>query len=508
MRIGGLASGIDTDSIVQDLMRAERIPLDKMEQDRQRLEWQRDAYREINTKLFELDEMAFDLKLESNFNTKSFQSSQGGAVTASGGAGASEGSYAINVQALATSAMNVSGMIDINSDISKHYGETYKFYTFDEEGIAQPHEFTVNQGDTISDVIERINDDSDNNIRMFYDDVTNQVVMETTRTGQYNPGGNTVVTVDDESINNNGAEILFDKDNNSFFTEVLNLQAGKKEDGMEGGETGGANATFTYNNYYTVETTENSHTINGVTFEFTGVTNGNATVNVQNDTDATIEKITEFVDKYNELIDTINGALREERYRDYPPLTDAQREEMDEGEIELWEERAKSGLLRSDPILSSALGNLRQNWYSSVDTGGTYTALTQVGITTTSDYMDGGKLEIDEEQLREALATDAQSVFNLFSNSEEGESLGLLNQLENTLDDTMSRINDRAGRGSDTLENYSIGRRIKDVDDRISRFEDRLTQIEDRYWRQFSQMEQAISMMNQQSAMLTSFGSQ
>lgn len=55
MRIGGLASGIDTDTIIKDLMKAERIPLDKMEQELTILEWQRDKYREINTKIDELE---------------------------------------------------------------------------------------------------------------------------------------------------------------------------------------------------------------------------------------------------------------------------------------------------------------------------------------------------------------------------------------------------------------------------------------------------------------------
>lgn len=523
MRIGGLASGIDTDAIMKDLMRAERIPLDKMEQDKQLLEWQRDAYREINRMLFELDEMAFDLKLERNFKTKSFHSTQEHAVTARGGASAGVGNYRIEVKQLATTAMNVSNnaIENIDEPIQGHIGQ-HTFYTFNEDGKLEAHTFEIKENDTIRDVIKKINDDLNNNIRLMYDETTNKVVMETTRTGRYNSEIKSAVqfdeetetysvsieTVDGESITITADneedlnhilqnEIIFDSSTNSFFTDVLHLNPEA--------ENHATNAKIVYNESYVVDgLKDNSYTINGVTFELHAVTNGPATINVQNDVDETVEKITEFVDKYNEVIEKINEKLRETRYRDYPPLTEAQREEMEEREIELWEERAKSGILRGDTILSSALTNLRQNWYAVIDTGGKYTTLSQIGIKTTSDYMDGGKLEVNEDTLREALETDPESVFRLFSNSSEDDSRGILNRLEDTLDRTMDQINRRAGKGTDTLENYTLGRRMKDVEDRMDAFEDRLKQIEDRYWRQFTQMEKAISIMNQQSMMLMS----
>ena len=51
MRIGGLASGMDTESIIRDMMNANRIPLDKITQKKQYLEWQLDDYRSINRNL-------------------------------------------------------------------------------------------------------------------------------------------------------------------------------------------------------------------------------------------------------------------------------------------------------------------------------------------------------------------------------------------------------------------------------------------------------------------------
>lgn len=62
MRVSGLASGMDTDQIIADLMKAERIPMTKMQQDQEWLTWQRDAYREVNSKLSEFKNMFRDLK--------------------------------------------------------------------------------------------------------------------------------------------------------------------------------------------------------------------------------------------------------------------------------------------------------------------------------------------------------------------------------------------------------------------------------------------------------------
>ena len=75
------------------------------------------------------------------------------------------------------------------------------------------------------------------------------------------------------------------------------------------------------------------------------------TINISNDTEQVFENIKKFVESYNELIGKVQEKLQETRYRDYRPLTDEQREEMTERQIELWEERAKSGLLRRDSIL-------------------------------------------------------------------------------------------------------------------------------------------------------------
>ena len=68
--------------------------------------------------------------------------------------------------------------------------------------------------------------------------------------------------------------------------------------------------------------------------------------------DEMMTKIKEFVTTYNGLIKDFTDQTKESKYRDYAPLTDEQKKDMSENEVKLWEEKAKSGLLRNDSINS------------------------------------------------------------------------------------------------------------------------------------------------------------
>src|SRR5699024_5741750 len=100
MRVGGIASGMDIEAMVQKLMEAERMPLDRLKQQQTTLTWKRDAFREINSTLLELDKMMLDMKMSYTYNPKTAVSSQEGAITATANSNASNGSYEIKVKQL------------------------------------------------------------------------------------------------------------------------------------------------------------------------------------------------------------------------------------------------------------------------------------------------------------------------------------------------------------------------------------------------------------------------
>src|SRR5699024_3887906 len=134
MRVGGLASGMDTEEIVSQLMEAERAPLIKLEQDQQRISWKTDAFRDINTQLKELDDIENEMKLSKSYKPKSTAARDDGAVTASANSSASEGTYAVKVDQLATGEMHAGDTGSIESESVTAQERTCDFSMYDENG--------------------------------------------------------------------------------------------------------------------------------------------------------------------------------------------------------------------------------------------------------------------------------------------------------------------------------------------------------------------------------------
>ncbi len=246
-------------------------------------------------------------------------------------------------------------------------------------------------------------------------------------------------------------------------------------------------------------------------------------LNINADPDEVIDKIKDFVAKYNEVISTINDKISEERYFDYKPLTEAQKDEMSETEIERWEEKAKSGILRSDSMLQSITSDMRRALYDTVE--GVGLNLYDIGIKTSSFYQDKGKLVIDEEKLKSALTDNLSEIAQLFTKesdirysdssnrSQRYSEQGLAHRLHDIIEDNIRITRDSDGYKGSLLEkagiegdvtefNNILSEELKDYDDRINDLLKDLADKEDYYYLMFARMEQSISQMNSQSSWL------
>lgn len=498
MRIGGLASGMDTDTIISDLMKAERIPLDKMTQKKQYLEWQRDDYREINKQMLSLDTLIFDdLILSDTYNQKTVSVSDPSAVSLKNISSASDFSGTIQVTKLASAGtMVVSSTInDSTQKLDKLFGLSgtqevtvkaiKKDGTMDTTGV----KISYNPAEeTIDSLIKKINEQT--GITMFFDSQTNQFSVIAKNTGD----------MKDESIV--PPTDLPEMELTGEFFQAVKLDPTAVAEGTVT-MTSGSNAEFTYNGLKTSRAS-NTFNINGVEITLNKITGEpGVTFSSTADVDKIADKIVKFVDEYNKLIEKLNTELKETKYRDYQPLTTEQKEAMEEKEIELWEEKARSGTLRNDSALSSALNKMRTDFYSPVAGITGLSQLAEIGITTTSNYLDGGKLTIDEKKLKEAITKDPSAVQQLFAKegTETGDK-GIARRLRDTLKSTMATIEQKAGKATSVNTTFSLGRNLDSIEDQIDRFQERLIQIEDRYWRQFSAMETAIQQANNQSSYL------
>jgi flagellar hook-associated protein 2 len=502
MRIGGLASGMDIDTIVGDLMKAERIPLDKLAQKKTTLEWQRDDYRSMNKLLTDLDRFVLDgIALQGTFNKKTVTSTNPNVVTATAAGSASNITSNIKVTQLATARNWVSAPIldtgvsakgsDLLKDVSASFGTApidLKLKVQKPRNAAFETVKTISidpTKDTLESVAKKFSE-AGLDMSAFYDESTGKFAISNNLTGS----GSKLSLEDTATVN--------------FFSSIGfgSMLSGTNAQLLEATPTvDGKDATFNLNGVTDIKRPSNNFTISGVNYSLKAL--GESTISSTTDTEGVITSIKDFVKKYNETIEAINKKTAEIKYRDFPPLTDAQRKDLSEKEAELWDEKAKSGMLRGDSILSSGLNTMRSVLYASVNTGDTkYDQLSEIGITTSRNYLDKGKLEIDDKKLREALAANPEAVMKMFTGDSTNNVEGIAKKLRASIDQTVDKIELKAGNALRTNAQFTLGKELTDVDKRISAFEDRLKQVEDRYWRQFSAMETAIQRSNQQSAYL------
>ncbi|MCY7916021.1 flagellar hook-associated protein 2 [Bacillus vallismortis] len=491
MRITGLASGMDIDDIVSKLMQTERAPLDRLTQKKQTLEWQRDSYREVNTKIKELqDYMSKNtLTYPSTYQSKTVTSSNESVLTATGSSTAPNASSTVEVASLATSATykadNYAGYTQGDYNLAFNVvapGET----------TAKTVNISVTSADTIDNVISKINK-SDLGVSAFKDKIWNgtEYVETIAFSSKATGAGGSIQAADTATADFMSGQLGFSLDADNKLTAY-------KE---------GTNAKVTINGFE-MEKLTNNFTVNGVTYSLknTTETTGPVTTSVSTDVDGIYNQIKEFVDKYNELVDSLNEKLQEEKYRDYTPLTSEQKEAMSDKEVELWEKKAKSGLLRNDTSISTGANQMRTDFYSQVTVDGKNHHLTEFGITTSSAYQLRGHLEIDEKKLKEKIQEDPQSVAALFTNGTNSSAYsekGIMKRIGDTLKSTVKSIEAKAGNSTMGTNNYLIGKNLNTINTDISKMQDRLNTVENRYYKKFSAMESAIQKMNEQSSYLS-----
>lgn len=238
----------------------------------------------------------------------------------------------------------------------------------------------------------------------------------------------------------------------------------------------------------------NSFTIDGISYTLKKTTDEQVNFSVSRDFTATVNAVKTFVDAYNTLADKLNALLKEKDYSaDYKPLTAAQEKEMSDNEIEAWNEKAKSGLLRNNKDLEGFLKTLKNAFFSS--TGGTGRTMASIGISSASYYSeDAGKILVDEDALTKALEKNPEEVISMFTNSEK-DSRGLVYKFFDAVNAYQSTVKN---------DEKASEKKISGLESKISDMKDDLADLADRYYQKFSVMEQALSKLNSLSNMLSS----
>lgn len=536
MRLSGLASGMDTDLMVQNLMRVERMPLDRLYQQRQLLEWKRDDYRSISNSLRRFKDEYMDiLKPKTNMLSPNYfknfkatvtdaQGKESNAVTVSTGSGAIEENLKVEVTQLAQADIRQSGQARNGQELSINKTLSELGLTGNEEGkiifeigdARGDKSITLSVDATLKDLIDTVNRDSDANATMRFNEITNQLEVIGKKTGK-----DSGLQLSEEFI-----KLGFGEESTAA-NAIVHINGVKVENVSSN--------TFTRNGItYTLNKTTLKSTIGGATGTYNPTDHDPITVSLKKDIDTGVENVKTMIAEYNTIVELLNGKVGEKYDKNFPPLTQEQREAMDSKDIEKWEEKAKVGLLNRDSLLQGILQDMRRSLSDPVDGVFPIAELRKMGIDTSKDYKDGGKLVItDENKLREALEKDPDAVANIFTKKsdtnysrtmdrdkrqERYSGQGLLHRLSDIINDNISTSVDNNGRpgllvAKAGLENtrfvsdHQIYDDMKKINTRMDDLERNLYRKESAYYAKFAAMEKAMqSMQNQAASLLSQLG--
>ena len=350
---------------------------------------------------------------------------------------------------------------------------------------------------TVDGLLTAINNNKDAGVTATYLGSENKFVLSSNEKGE----GRKITLGADPKDTTDAANLIF---------------GGVSQDGTDG------EMSILYNGVQTtITSSSNTFSIDGLDIRATNTFNtgsataeGGVSFTASADTEKVTETVKKFIEAYNAMIDEVRTQATTRPDSNYKPLTEDQKNEMNENSIKNWENKAKEGILYNSSALKD-LDNATQGIFSSMMMNGvSYDDLEKIGISFSDDYTAGGKIVFDEEKFKTAMDSDPEKVSDLFTGTH-----GIVNTIDSTLSTYATRYASKNGNsygvlieeaGSEklslTLTNNSIYKELKDMQETITNLQSQLSTEQDRYISQFTQMERLINQMNSQSSYLSQLG--
>ena len=481
MRLTGLSSGMDTESIVSALVSAKKTRVDEAKQAQTKLEWTQDAWKDMNSKIYGLYSGKLSSMRFSNSYSKKKTTTSNNALSVVSGAGAVDGSYTARIKSVAKAGYltgaeisttdggkvtNNTKLADLGIAVGSAIGIQYKGKTTQIE---------IGEDMTMGQLVNKLKEVG---VNANFDEGNQRLFVSAKETGVAN-------------------DFLF-VDAGANTTNTLNKLGLTASAGST--RIKGSDAELELNGA-TFKSSTNSFTINGSTYTVNRVVDEEISITTENDTSGIYDMVKDFFKEYNDTINAMNKSYTAASAKGYEPLTDEQKEAMSEKQIEDWEDKIKDSLLRKDSTLSSVMNAMRSAMNQGVEIDGKTYYLSDFGIAT------GGYFEVDEKEryayhidgdsedsysagkadkLKAAIASDPELVTKFFT------------KLSNNL---YSSMTEKMG-SSDYSSMYKVynDKKMKSDYDKYSKeikeLEKKLSEAEDRYYKKFAAMEKAMAKLN------------
>jgi len=456
--VGGIATGLDTNSIIDQLLAIDRQPETLLTQQSTVETARQSALKAIQTSMQALQTAAQAMRAPSVWaNSQSVTSSNPSAVSAVLTGGAAAGGFQIGVQRLASADQVTQGtsLAAANGDDTLHI----------QVGSGTVANVSISSGDTLATIAGKIN--ANTNSQVYASVVNNKLVLS----GQVTGAANTISVTSDSTLA-------------SDLGMTQSLVAKDAQYTINGQSMTSASNTV-------------SNGLAGVSLTLNGTTSSDASLVVSApapNTNTITTAIQGFVTAYNSTVDMIYGYVNDPKVAN--PTTDADRE---------------AGMLQGDPQLLSILSNLRSAVTTTMSgAAGGMGYLGNIGLSTGAAVGSGtisqdsleGKISLDTTKLQSALASNFSGVKALFSNATGSfGSEGLSQRMDDIVNPQAGvggTLNGRITSEASLIQSYS--QQIADIEQRVTLHEASLRA-------QFTAMETAVAQLQSSSSALTSSGS-
>lgn len=507
IRLTGLSSGLDTDSMVQELVSAYSTKLENYKKEKTKLEWKQDKWKDLNTKIYGFyTKSLYNLKTASAFvNKKKVTVSDTTKANVSASGNVANGTQTVEIKRLAKAAYLTSGKLVSAKEDGSAIGSSDKLSSLGLEGSGS---FTVtvggeektvaySQDDTVSDFLSRVSEAT--GLKASFD-ASNQRIILNAGSGKSNDFN---FKVEDEST-----LVALSKLGLATEDNYKDLGITAEEGTAYAAKQDGQNSIIVVNGA-TFENESNSVTVNGLTINATGETDGPISVTTETDTDGIYSMIKSFLSDYNSIINEMTKAYNADSAKGYDPLSDDEKDAMSDKEVETWENKIKDALLRRDDTLSSILNTMTSAMQKGFEINGktynlsTFGIQTQSIISATSNEHNAFHIDGDSEdsvssdkkdKLRAAIQEDPEAVQSFF------------NQLAKNLYDSLTtKMRSTTLSSAYTIYNdKSMKSELSRLEDTIDDWEDRVSDYEETWYKKFSEMETALAKLESQTSSLTS----
>lgn len=477
MRLTGLTSGLDTDSMITAMVSGHKTKVDEAKQDQTMLEWTQTAWKDMNSKIYGLySGKLSSMRMSSSYSKKATTTSNSALSVVAGG-NAVNGTYSAKIHSMAKAGYLTGAEIS-----TKTGGKVTNSTKLTDLGIAAGESLSISFGGKNTKI-----------------DITSNMTM-----GQF---VNKLKAV--------GVNANFDEGNQRLFVSAKETGASKDFTFTSGdnalkklGLSASVGATRIKGQDAVLElngakfkSSSNNFTINGSTYVVNAESDEEITITTQNDTSGIYDMVKNFLSEYNDVINSMSAAYNADSSKGYKPLTEEQMELMTEKQIEDWETKIKDSLLRKDSTLSTVMSAMRNAMSAGVEIDGKKYYLSDFGIGT-ANYMSAEENEkyayhIDgdaddstvsgkTDKLKAAIAADPELVTKFFTKLSANVYDELTDKMASTDYSSIYKVyNDKKMQSE--YDDYS--KKIKDL-------EAKLKEAEDKYYKKFAAMEKALSQLN------------